>query len=441
MRALRVESLGWLAAGLLACAVPAPPQEPREGRWTAEAQLGPEAMTLLLDVERRDGELRGRISVPAERVLGLSLEGFTCGGGEVAFRIPHPDRPMDFAGHLGSEQRLEGELAMGARALPLVFLHAGATPVPPYRELEVSFAGEGRTVHGSLLLPPGDGPHRALALFHATSTPRRDDLRYLADMAARAGLAALIYDRRVVPLDVALLTRADFLAVVADAEAAVRFLRTRPGIDGTQVGVGGLSQGAWIAAITATRVPEVGFVVGLSAPGVPLHEIDLYQSTRRLQAAGVQAREIAEARELLTALFAASRGEGGEGDEASEGGNRDALARRLELARRAPWAGPLALPDEVPPGGASATLLRWSAHDLDPALFFERLRVPVFLAFGEQDERMPAEACATRLAESLERARNSAVTLHRYAGANHALLPAPAFDEDLARWLRARAGR
>jgi hypothetical protein len=209
----------------------------------------------------------------------------------------------------------------------------------------VSFAGEGRTVHGSLLLPPGDGPHRALALFHPTSTPRRDDLRFLADLAAHAGLAALIYDRREVPADVAQLTRADFLAVIADAEAAVRFLRSRDDIDGARVGVGGLSQGAWIAAIVATRVPEVGFVVALSAPGVPLHEIDLYQSTRRLQAAGVQGPELDEARALLTDLFAASRGEGG------EDGDRDALARRLEQARSAPWAATLALPDEVPPGG------------------------------------------------------------------------------------------
>lgn len=423
--------MGWLTAALLAFAPPVAAQDLREGRWTAEARLGPETMTLLLDVERRGDELRARISVPAERVLGLRLEGFVCGKGEVAFRIPHADHPMDFAGRLAAEPRLEGALSMGAREVPLVFLHAGAAPVPPYHELEVSFAGEGRTVHGSLLLPPGDDPQPALALFHATSTPRRDDLRYLADLAARAGLASLIYDRREVPADLALLTRADFLAVVADAEAAVRFLRSRAEIDGKQVGVGGLSQGAWISAITATRVPEVSFVVALSAPGVPLHEIDLYQSTRRLEAARVQGRELADARELLVDLFAASRGEGEDGD---------ALARRLEQARRAPWAAPLALPDEVPPAGASATLLRWSAHDLDPARFFERLRVPVFLAFGERDERLPAEDCAKRIAASLKRAGNDAVTLHRYIGANHALLPAPAFEQDLADWLRERAG-
>jgi pimeloyl-ACP methyl ester carboxylesterase len=214
----------------------------------------------------------------------------------------------------------------------------------------------------------------------------------------------------------------------------VRFLRSRDDIDAARVGVGGLSQGAWIATIVATRVPEVAFVVALSAPGVPLHEIDLYQSTRRLQAAGVQGSELEAARALLTDLFAASRGEIG------EGGDRDALARRLEAARSEPWSAPLALPVEVPPGVMPATLLRWSAHDLDPALYFERLRVPVFLAFGERDERLPAEACATRIAASLERAGNDAVTLHRYPGADHALLPAPEFETELASWLRERAG-
>src|SRR6188474_362782 len=187
MRATSVVILAWLATALLACARPLAAQVPREGRWTAEAHMGPEAMTLLLDVERRDGELGGRISVPAERVLGLRVEDFVCGDGQVGFRIPHPDHPMTFAGRLGAEQRLEGELSMGEHELPLVFARTGETPEPPYRELEVGFEGEGRTVHGSLLLPPGAGPHAAFALFHATSTPRRDDLRYLADLAARAG--------------------------------------------------------------------------------------------------------------------------------------------------------------------------------------------------------------------------------------------------------------
>jgi dienelactone hydrolase len=319
---------------------------------------------------------------------------------------------------------------MDGQEVQLAFRLVGPVPAPPYRELEVSFPGERRSVQGSLLVPPDEGPHPALALFHATSGGGRDYLRFLADLAARQGLAVLIYDRRPVPVDLAWLSRADFLAVVADAEAAVRFLRARDGIDPARVGLGGLSQGAWISAIVATRVPEAAFVLALSPPGVPLHEVDLYQSARRLEAAGVRGDELEEARALLVQLFAASRGEGV--DPAM-------LAQGLERARRAPWAAHLALPEQVPPAGVAGSLLRWTAHDLDPAVFFERLRVPVFLGFGERDERLPVEACAARLAERMARAGNRSVVCHLYAGSNHALFPAPGFEVDLAAWLRDRA--
>ena len=412
-------------AGLVALSVG---QAPLEGRWTAEARLPEVTMELVLDVESRGEGLAARISVPAEHVLGLSVQEFEHADGDVSFLIPHPDHPMEFAGRI-VEDLLDGALSMQGRELPLVFHHAGPIPAPPYREIEVSFPGAGREVHGALLLPPGDGPHRALALFHATSTGERDGLRFCADLAAREGLAALIYDRRPVPPDLATLSRRDFLAVLDDAEAAVRFLRARGDIDSARVGVGGLSQGAWISAVVATRVPEVAFVLALSPPGVPLHELDLFQSTQRLQAAGFRGEALTEAQTLLQDLHAAARG---------EPMDRTELQERLRRGRSAPWASVLALPDEVPPDGSAAQLLRWSAQDLDPDSFFERARVPVFLAFGERDERLPAARCAERLTERLARAGNTAIVLHRYPEANHALLPAPDLERHLAEWLRAR---
>lgn len=414
-----------LSAALVALVPQVAVDRALEGRWVAEARIGPEAMTLVLDVARRGDALDARITVPAERVLGLRVEAFRREKDSVSFRIPHPDHPMDFAGVVAGED-LDGRLAMGDRELALAFRRGGDVPAPPYREIEVEFPGEGRTVRGSLLVPPGEGALAAIALFHATSGGGRDYVRFWADLAARQGLAALIYDRREVPVDLARMTRADFLSVAADAEAAARFLRARDGVDAARVGVGGLSQGAWIASIVAARVPEVAFVLALSPPGVPLHEIDLHQSALRLAAAGAGEADLARARALLADLFAASRGERADHDE---------LRRRVDEMRRAPWAATLALPDEVPPPPA---LLRWSAHDLDPADFFARVKAPVFLAFGERDERLPVEACATRLARTLASAGNASVRLERCPGASHALFPAPQLDEHVAEWLRAR---
>jgi dienelactone hydrolase len=397
-----------------------------DGRWVADARSPRGSMTLILDIGRNGDGPSVLVTVPAERVLGLRATEIELDPPTLAFLIPHPDHPMRFAGRADGDV-LAGALSTSGEQMELSFRRSGPVPALPYRELPVSFEGAGRLVEGTLLVPPGNGPHPAMVWFHATSTANRDSLRSYADLAARAGVASLIYDRREVPIDVARLPRADFLDVVADAEAAVRFLRERGEIDRGRVGAGGLSQGAWIAAIVAARMDGVGFVVALSCPGVPLHEIDEHQSRLRLARLGLPPEELARACELLADLHAASRG---------ELGDPDSLAERLRVARDEPWASTLDLPDRIPSKDSSPALLRWSAQDLDPRYSFERIRVPVLIAFGGRDERLPAALCAEQLRSSLARAGNTSVRMLDYPEADHALLPAPELERDLDEWLR-----
>src|SRR5262245_43279545 len=100
-----------------------PEARPLEGRWIAEASLPGEAMALRRALTSSGGALVARLTVPAERVLGLRLAGFGLADGDVSFRIPHPDHPMDFAGRVAGET-IDGALSMGGRELPLVFTRA-----------------------------------------------------------------------------------------------------------------------------------------------------------------------------------------------------------------------------------------------------------------------------------------------------------------------------
>ena len=92
---------------------------------------------------------------------------------------------------------------------------------------------------------------------------RSDGYHELGRHFARKGVAALIYDKRGCGASTGDWTRAGLSDLAEDALACVQFLRSRPDINPTQVGLWGLSQGASIIPIAAGRSPEVAFVIAV----------------------------------------------------------------------------------------------------------------------------------------------------------------------------------
>ena len=97
------------------------------------------------------------------------------------------------------------------------------------------------------------------------------------------GVAVLAYDKRGVgqsggsyPGESPYPSTIDVLA--RDAEAAVRFLPTRPEIDRDRIGLAGHSQAGWIIPLAASREPAVRFAVIFSGPAVTADENDNYQN-------------------------------------------------------------------------------------------------------------------------------------------------------------------
>src|SRR5439155_3907294 len=72
---------------------------------------------------------------------------------------------------------------------------ARAEPLP-LRAEEVRFANGDVALAGTLLLPPGPGPHPACVVVHGSGGQWRDCVRLIADFLASVGVAALAYDKR-----------------------------------------------------------------------------------------------------------------------------------------------------------------------------------------------------------------------------------------------------
>ncbi len=149
---------------------------------------------------------------------------------------------------------------------------------------------------GTLALPAGPGPHPAVVLVSGSGPQDRDEAmpsipgyRPFADVAEHLvdhDLAVLRYDDRGVGESTGDLGM--------DAEAIFDYLRNRPEIDATRVGILGHSEGSMIAAMLAARNPDVAFVVSMGGSAADNFELLLRQEERLAEASGMSEAEKAE---------------------------------------------------------------------------------------------------------------------------------------------------
>jgi pimeloyl-ACP methyl ester carboxylesterase len=139
-------------------------------------------------------------------------------------------------------------------------------------EEAVWFESNGVTLHGTLLIPygaSGQGRKPAIALVHGAGPHTREDQRDEAELFAREGLITLIYDKRTEGYSG---FERSYNLLADDALAAVKVLRDHPQVNPNAVGLWGLSEGAWVVPLAASR-PEgrevISFIILVAATGVP----------------------------------------------------------------------------------------------------------------------------------------------------------------------------
>ncbi len=245
------------------------------------------------------------------------------------------------------------------------------------REEAIRFESGGVTLHGAILIPkePSPGRKPAIALVHGAGPHTREDQRDEAEAFAREGVVTLIYDKR--KRGYSQIERSyDLLA--ADAFAAAQVLRDHPEVDPNAVGLWGLSEGAWVAPIAASR-PEgrevVSFVVLVAASGVPPARQHSWNLENNLRHQGVSGSMV------------------------------EAISRK----------GTRLL--------VGASLFAEANHD--PVAPLENLRQPVLALYGALDRIQPPAESATIVREALERGGNTRYAIRFFPDAEHGLRSSP----------------
>ena len=285
----------------------------------------------------------------------------------------------------------------------------------PIVENDVEFRNASATLSGTLLLPASGGPHPALVFTHGGGAATREWFWGFGYLMAARGFVVLAFDKRGAGRSTGDWREASFEDLADDAVAGAALLQTRPDVDSARIGFWGLSQGAWIAPLAATRFGSAAFVVTLSGGGMSPDQGELVDTEWELRKAKLPDSEISEAIAFQTARNLFMR---------TGNGWDDYLARRTRATQ--PPARWYAFPGTDASGPSLPDSVEWTRmkryYFYDPLPTLQRLRVPILSIFGALDSPKGVELNVTAMTSTLKAGGHRDFTIRVFDNGAHNLM-------------------
>ena len=399
-----------------------------KGYWTRSGDTLPVTMTV-----RRDTSGRHVATFDSERlrVSGIPFASVTTEGCCDVTLVLRGDRTTStFKGMLRGDS-LTGSFTEGGSEGQFAYGRMTAT-VPAFDEQEITFRSGDVTLAGTLLLPRVQRRVPAIVFLHGSGPEGRWASRYLASQIAARGFASLIFDKRGVGSSSGDWRLAGPEDLAADGVAAVARLLEEARIDTKRIGIHGHSQGGTLAPMVAVKSPHVAFVIGSAAAGLPLDSVEVFSILNSILPAAATAVDSASAREYIRELVSV----------AYRGTPRTRLDSLVERYSGSKW---FVAP---PPVGNQYWNFSRAFGGYDPLAWWARVRAPVLLIYGADDQRVPATTSAARIGEALRAGGNTKVTVRILPGADHTFrlrpgpsgwpVSAPDYIPSLVLWLSER---
>ncbi|GCE14808.1 alpha/beta hydrolase family protein [Tengunoibacter tsumagoiensis] len=287
-----------------------------------------------------------------------------------------------------------------------------------FKEEDVRYSSGDLSLAGTLLLPETDRSCPAVVCVHGSGPETRSSTRHIGELFAEKGIAALIYDKRGTGSSMGNWFKDywSYRELANDALAGVQFLKSRPEIDASQIGLWGLSEGGWVAPLAAASSLDVAFLITASAAGMsPLQQ----ESYRR-----------------------------GLIDRASPSAWKRLWRRSMTRLLFALVAFP---PLKLLPGitGFSAR-----TFDYDPVPVWKNIKQPVLALWSDEDTCVPPRESAAIIEKALQEGGNRAYTLYTFPHGDHCFYYSqenaagqmvwdlvPGYSEMMTNWVNYRGER
>ena len=422
---------------------PTEAQRPIVGSWlgTLDAGGGTQIRMVFNIEPTADGGFVGTMDSPDQGANGIPVSEITFAAGHLT--LISAMASGRYEGDLSSDgTTLEGMWMQGGLEIPLTMerMEGGIEPPSrpqeperpfPYDEEEVRYPNpEGEhELAGTLTLPRSAGPHPAVVLVSGSGPQDRDGtvmqhrpFLVLSDHLTRQGIAVLRFDDRGIGESGGEFGTATTVDFTSDALAGVAFLKNRPDIDATWIGIVGHSEGGVVAPMAAAKSSDVAFIVMMAGTGVTGEEIMLEQAALIARASGASEEDIRENAELQRALFAIVK-------EVAD--PREAAPRLIEVMERQ-----LAQMTEEERAAAEVTdetldlVVQTQVRQVnspwfrffltyDPVQALQQVTVPVLAINGELDLQVPPSQSLPAIERALQEGGNSDVMVAELPGLNH----------------------
>jgi pimeloyl-ACP methyl ester carboxylesterase len=306
-----------------------------------------------------------------------------------------------------------------------------------YSREDVQIPVEGARLGCEVLTPAGAGKHPAVVLVPGSGAVDRFARYYIvAELFARHNVASLVCDKRGTGVSTGDWNLQSFEQQAQDIVGGMEYLRRRPDVDASRVGIWALSQGTFpgpIAALTG----KSSFLILAAGFGISLREAVIVTNIERMKSRGTPSEEIARYRDYFERF-----------QQAVLANDFKAYERVYQEYAGAAWLpNPLSEESWKSWGSGRARLMWASEHE--PTL--RKIRIPVLAFWGSEDREVLPHVHKPAMEQALREAGNVDYSLRVIAGAEHILLIdapaiqnvgyAPEYISGMLEWLRAKVIR
>jgi pimeloyl-ACP methyl ester carboxylesterase len=274
------------------------------GNWYGILEVPGQKLRLTLHVTVNGPNYSTTLDSPDQKAFGQPTDKTTISGQEVT--IDASSSGIVYKGKITpSGDEIKGLFIQGT-SFPLNFYRKEITIAAPKRpqtpvdfpyiqeEIAITNVKAGNILGATLTMPSNKKTSRIVIMISGSGPQNRDEelmahkpFLVWSDYLTRNGIAVLRYDDRGFGKSTGLFATATTADFADDAEAVVEFIRSRSDLKGLKIGLIGHSEGGLIAPMIASRNPNVGFVVLLAGPGIPIPDLMLKQNTDLLKVMGM----------------------------------------------------------------------------------------------------------------------------------------------------------